>query len=157
MSESRKPREITGKHVLIGTVLAFSVIIGVNITMAVKAVSTFPGLEVKNSYVASQQFDANRAAQEALGWTAGVTYANGDLILSIKDADGRPARAENVSILVGRHTSAAQDATPDMAWDGRVWRAPVALEPGRWMVRLEAVSTDGTTFRQRLELAEIDG
>jgi hypothetical protein len=45
------------------------VIISVNLLLAFKAVSTFPGLEVKNSYVASQGFNDRKAAQEALGWT----------------------------------------------------------------------------------------
>ena len=57
--------ELTGKHVLGITVGAFAVIIGVNVLLAVKAVSTFPGLEVDNSYVASQGFDKRKAAQEA--------------------------------------------------------------------------------------------
>ena len=50
-------RPLTGKHVLAITLVAFGVIIGVNVLMAVKAVGTFPGLEVANSYVASQDFD----------------------------------------------------------------------------------------------------
>ena len=58
--------QISGRHVFAGFALAFGVIISVNLTLAYNAVQTFPGLEVANSYVASQQFDANRAAQEAL-------------------------------------------------------------------------------------------
>jgi len=58
--------ELTGKHVLGITVGAFSIIIAVNVLMAFKAVSTFPGLEVANSYVASQTWDADMAAQKAL-------------------------------------------------------------------------------------------
>ncbi|MDZ4134978.1 MAG: FixH family protein, partial [Paracoccaceae bacterium] len=42
--------ELTGRKVLVITVSAFAVIIGVNLLLAYKAVSTFPGLEVKNSY-----------------------------------------------------------------------------------------------------------
>ena len=49
---------LTGRKVLLIAVVAFGVIIGVNVLMAVKAISTFPGLEVQNSYVASQVFDA---------------------------------------------------------------------------------------------------
>ena len=60
-------RELTGRHVLAITLAAFGVIIAVNMVMAVKAVSTFPGLETPNSYVASQRFDRDRAAQAALG------------------------------------------------------------------------------------------
>ena len=57
--------ELTGKHVFAITAGAFAVIIGVNVLLAVKAVSTFPGLEVGNSYVASQGFNTRKAAQEA--------------------------------------------------------------------------------------------
>mgnify|MGYP001760938923 FL=1 len=67
-------RPLTGKHVLAITLVAFGVIIGVNVLMAVKAVGTFPGLEVANSYVASQDFDRERAAQAALDWTVTPDY-----------------------------------------------------------------------------------
>jgi len=40
-------KEIKGWHVLSGFVFAFGIIISVNLTLAVKAVGTFPGLEVK--------------------------------------------------------------------------------------------------------------
>ena len=39
-------RELTGRKVLLIFVIAFGVIIGVNVFMAVNAVRTFPGLEV---------------------------------------------------------------------------------------------------------------
>ena len=42
-------RELTGRHVLAITLTAFGVIIAVNLMMAFKAVSTFPGLETPNS------------------------------------------------------------------------------------------------------------
>ncbi len=57
-------RPLTGWHVLAMFVAFFGVIIAVNITMAWKAISTFPGLEVENGYVASQSFDAEMAAQK---------------------------------------------------------------------------------------------
>ena len=63
-----KDFKLTGWHVLAIFVGCFSVIVTVNLTLAYNAVATFPGLEVKNSYVASQHFDAERRAQEALGW-----------------------------------------------------------------------------------------
>ena len=62
-------REFTGKHMLAICVGAFGVIITVNLILAYNAVATFPGLEAKNSYVASQQFNERRDAQEGLGWT----------------------------------------------------------------------------------------
>ena len=50
-------RKFTGKHALAVFVGAFGVIIAVNLVLAYNAVKTFPGLEVKNSYVASQEFN----------------------------------------------------------------------------------------------------
>ena len=76
-------RELTGRHVLGITVTAFAVIIGVNLVLAYKAVSTFPGLEVANGYIASQTFDAERKAQVALGWTAVPEYRDGRLTLAL--------------------------------------------------------------------------
>jgi nitrogen fixation protein FixH len=92
-------REITGKHVLFFTVSAFAVIIAVNVVMAWKAISTFPGLEVKNSYVASQTFDADRDAQIALGWTMTPDYdaAAKELRLVFADKDGLPVTLAELS------------------------------------------------------------
>ena len=70
-------KPLTGRKVFLMFAAAFSVIIGVNLILAYKAVTTFPGLEVKNSYVASQSFDAERAAQLALGWDIGAEVTDG--------------------------------------------------------------------------------
>ena len=84
-------RELTGRHVLLITLCAFGVIILVNLVMAVMAVGTFPGLEVKNSYVASQNFDRERAAQQALNWRVTPEYDGREMVLAILDENGNPA------------------------------------------------------------------
>ena len=144
--------ELTGRKVFVITASAFAVIIGVNIVMAVQAVRTFPGLEVKNSYVASQSFEAERAAQEALGWTLSEHYANGELRLSFRDADGLPVRVEGLSATIGRTTESASDMVPEFAWRNGDYIARADLAPGKWMVLLEAYAADGTRFHQRLDL-----
>jgi nitrogen fixation protein FixH len=143
---------ITGRKVFLGFAGAFGVIIAVNVTLAVKAVSTFPGLEVKNSYVASQSFDADRKAQERLGWTVTAAVAQGELTLAITGPDGRPAAPALIEAVVGRATERADDRTPALAFDGTAWRAPVALDAGYWNLWLTAEAADGTAFRQRLSL-----
>ena len=82
-------RELTGRHVLAITLAAFGVIIAVNMVMAVKAVSTFPGLETPNSYVASQEFDRDRQAARdyALARAVGM-WLNGEGIAGV-DMRGR--------------------------------------------------------------------
>ena len=49
-------KELTGRHVFGIFAVGFGTIIAVNMVLAISAVRTFPGLEVDNSYVASQQF-----------------------------------------------------------------------------------------------------
>ena len=62
----KSARTLTGWHAAAIFGSFFGVIITVNLALAYSAVHTFPGLEVKNSYVASQNFDARRDAQEKL-------------------------------------------------------------------------------------------
>lgn len=141
--------EINGRHVLAGFVLLFGIIIAVNVTMAVSAVRTFPGLVVKNSYVASQSFEAERQAQDALGWTAAARIEGGQLHLTLDGTHG-PARAEIESAVLGRPTHVAEDQVLSLAWTGRDWSAPVTVVEGRWLLHLVARADDGTAFRQTL-------
>lgn len=141
--------EIKGWHVASVFVLAFSVIVSVNLTLAFSAVRTFPGLEVKNSYVASQVFDRNRAAQEALGWDVRAWTEGGFLRLSLTHK-GAPVQARIDSAVLGRATHVADDIEPVFAWDGRAYAAPIAIAPGNWNLRLKARAADGTLFEQRV-------
>ena len=138
-------RQINGYHVLFVFVTAFSIIIAVNLTLAYNAVRTFPGLEVKNSYVASQKFDAERAAQLALGWTPHAEVTDGVLRLT-----GLPSEAFIEKAIFGRATSTAADQTPAFVWTGTGYEAPVETSGGNYNLRLEARAADGTVFKQRL-------
>ncbi|WP_226782110.1 FixH family protein [Oceaniglobus trochenteri] len=143
-------RELTGRHVLFIIGGGFAVIVAVNLTLAFQAVATFPGLEVQNSYVASQSFDADRASQEALGWdVSAVLDRQGSLFLTF-DKDGSPVQPEIVSATLGRATSVAQDQTPAFHFDGRSFVSHVELGRGNWNLRLVARAEDGTEFKQRI-------
>lgn len=144
-------RPLTGKHVLAITLVAFGVIIGVNVLMAVKAVGTFPGLEVDNSYVASQDFNRERAAQAALDWTVTPDYDGKELVLAIRDRQGNPAPIKDLQVTVGRPTYVADDQHPQMTYQGGLYVAPLTLKPGLWNIHLTATAWDGTQFRQRLD------
>jgi nitrogen fixation protein FixH len=144
--------ELTGRHVFAITAGAFAVIIGVNMVLAVKAVTTFPGLEVANSYVASQGFDARKAAQERLGWSMTTDWADGRLSLVIADAEGRPVQVDELQVLVGRTTEATDDVWPSFVPAAGGYAAEVALGRGKWMVKVTARAADGTVFEQRSEL-----
>jgi nitrogen fixation protein FixH len=134
----------------------FGIIIAVNLALAFNAVRTFPGLEVANSYVASQQFDERRAEQEALGWASAARLESGadgpELVLILTDAAGLPVRDARIEATLGRATMVAQDVIPDFAFSDGAWRAPVAVGSGNWDLRLAATAADGTLYQRRLKL-----
>jgi nitrogen fixation protein FixH len=152
---TKGPKALTGRKVLAIFVTMFGTIIVVNLTLAFNAVRTFPGLEVKNSYVASQHFDELRTAQQALGWTAAARVEGGDLVLDLRQVDGAPVAAVDIVSVLGRATNVSDDIVPAFAFDGEVWRAPVTLAPGNWDLRLKATAPDGTLFRKRLKLERV--
>ncbi|SFL49934.1 FixH family protein [Shimia aestuarii] len=150
-------REFTGRHALMVFVGAFGVIIAVNLALAWNAVATFPGLEVKNSYVASQQFDEKRDAQESLGWQVAARATGGLLILSITDAYGKPVEVAELDAVLGRATHVKDDVKPSFEFDGQFYVAPAELAPGNWNIRMTAKAKDGTMFQQRVVLNVIKG
>ena len=116
----------TGRKVLIFTVAAFGIVLAANLTLAISAVRTFPGLEVKNSYVASQNFDTDRTAQLALGWEIEAWIGSDSrLNLSVAKADGSPAEVVGLDAIFGRATHTRDDQVPAFVRDGAVFSAPV--------------------------------
>lgn len=144
-------REFTGKHMLILMVTGFGIIISVNLLLAFKAVSTFPGIVVANSYVASQNFDEVRAAQEALGWTVSAEMTTDTLTLRITDAEGAVAPQITAANL-GRPTHTAADVTPEFTYADGVFTAPIEVGDGDWVLRIEMQAADGTIFRRRIPI-----
>ncbi|NVK13295.1 MAG: FixH family protein [Rhodobacteraceae bacterium] len=149
---AKREREFTGKHALMLFGGAFAVIIGVNIILAVNAVKTFPGLEVKNSYVASQEFDQRRSAQEALGWSVYASSQGDQVKLEITDAEGVPVKVAKLTATLGRATHVQDDQNPEFTFDGQAYVAPADLGPGNWNIRMVARAKDGTEFTQRVIL-----
>ncbi len=145
-------RRFTGRHMAMIFIGSFTVIIAVNLTLAWNAVATFPGLEVKNSYVASQEFDVRREAQESLGWQVSARAANGVLTLSITDKQGAPVQVSDLDAVLGRATHVKDDVVPDFSFNGQAYVADASLEPGNWNIRMSAVAQDGTEFHQRVVL-----
>ncbi|SFL30694.1 FixH family protein [Shimia haliotis] len=145
-------KKFTGKHALMVFVGAFGIIIAVNLALAYNAVATFPGLEVKNSYVASQEFNAKKAEQEALGWSVDARAKGGLLILAITDSEGKPVQVSALDAVLGRATHVKDDMRPDFQFDGTAYVAREELQPGNWNIRMKATALDGSQFEQRVVL-----
>lgn len=146
-------RELTGRHVLLIAVSAFGVIIAVNILLAWKAVATFPGIEVRNGYIASQSFDAERTAQLGLGWTAETRLDGETLRVAFSDDQGRPVEVDSIEGVFGRATETLDDQSPAFVRvRGSTFEAPVKVSRGQWVLQLHATASDGTRFRQRVSI-----
>lgn len=150
MSAGGKP--LTGGKVLAMLLGAFGVIIAANLAMLVAATGSFPGLVVENSYVASQGWDARTAAQRALGWTATVGHDGETLSVAITGAEGEPVRGLDVTAVVGRPASGAEDEALAMAEDVDGYVAPAPLGPGRWRVDVTARNGGAERFTAKAEL-----
>lgn len=148
----RGGRPLTGRKVLFIAIGAFAVILTANMTLAVRAVQSFPGLEVDNSFVASQNFNEELAAQLALGWDVRAAVEDGVLTIAFTDDAGQPVDVASMQAVVGRATHVQDDFAPEFAYSRGRFTAPVDIRPGNWNIRLVAHAPDGTEFRQRVVL-----
>ena len=143
-------RELTGRKVLLIFVSFFGVVFAVNFLLAYQAVATFPGVEARNSYQASQTFEADRSAQLALGWDVSAELEGEELVLRIIGPDGQPVQVAELAATLGRATHVNDDRSPQFAYYNGAYRAAEPLGPGNWNLRMHAVAEDGTPFRQRI-------
>ena len=109
---NRDGRPLQGRHVLILLLGAFGVIVLANLALAVASVISFPGMDVRNGYVASQHFERDRTLQEQLGWVSSAAYADNELRVSVETMQGGSAELDSLSVRVGRPTHQRSDVTP---------------------------------------------
>jgi nitrogen fixation protein FixH len=141
-----KTRELTGKKVLAIGIAAFAVILAANITMMVAATGTFPGVVVKNSYVASQDWDERARAQAELGWKAEAGLDDEGLAVRLTDSAGEPVPGLAVTATVGRPASKAEDRVVTLVETGGLYAAPVDLAPGLWRIEIVGEDAAGRRF-----------
>lgn len=146
MTTTRTARgEFTGRHMLVWICTFFGVIIAVNVTMAVVSSTSWTGLVVQNSYVASQEFEDKRLAhiaQAEAGWVSSLTYADGNAVLAVADAGGSPidlgAPILQINRPVGGHDD--QQITLTRRPDG-TYAGPVSLSAGVWEAIVSVAET----------------
>ncbi len=148
---SAEPKPLTGRTVLLIAVAAFGVVIAANLAMLLAATGTFPGLVVKNSYVASQGWDRKTAAQRALGWRAAAWYGDGTLRVTMTGRDGAPVTGLSVVAVVGRPASAREDVRLELAEGAEGYAALLVLAPGMWRVMITGADAEGGEFEAAAE------
>lgn len=141
-ASSTTPKEFTGRHMLGIMIAFFSVIIAVNLLMATLANTSWTGLVVKNTYVASQEF--NRKAQEGraqaeLGWQPRLAIADGTVRYAMLDRAGHPVAMTGVTMTFRHPAYDKMDVTltlvPAAGGEFTIDHLPT---DGLWIVDVEA-------------------
>lgn len=95
-TRATKAKGLRGIHVLAWLLGMFAVMVAVNTVFVISAVRSFPGEQVKNSYVLGLDYNREverKRAQDKLGWTseAGLVHADGPrIVVRMQDAEQRP-------------------------------------------------------------------
>jgi len=157
----RSNGEFTARHMLIITLTFFGIIIAVNMTMATLARSSWTGLVVQNSYVASQQFnrkaEAGRA-QAALHWQGRLTVADGVIRYALLDAAGKPVLPTSVKVAFRHPASDAEDRTIELTPEpGGAFGARQSVRDGAWIVEVDAEVGRALPYRQVQRVFVRDG
>lgn len=146
MNDAQQTRgTFTGRHMWMLAIGFFGVIISVNIVLAVFATTSWTGLVVDNTYVASQQFEGKRMAherQQEAGWQAKFTFANGMAVMTVVDATDKPVELGLVALKVNRPVGGHDDqaVTLERTATGE-YSARLDLAAGVWEARATALQT----------------
>jgi nitrogen fixation protein FixH len=136
---------LRGVHVFWIIAGFFAVTFAVNALFISRAVGTFPGEDVRNSYVQGNDYNATlmrRAEQTQLGWTAeaGLESAAARVfVFRLKDANGRPLSGLEAELhwrWIGRDADDADLSLHERA-PGEYIGALPSVGPGRMSTRVD--------------------
>lgn len=151
--QSDKPSFVfTGWHMLGAMLLFFGTIITVNFTMAYLATSTWSGLVVKNTYIASQEFNGKAAGIRAMLSTGikGTLVIEGDNIRYRLALPGdEHVLADKVTAHFKRPVGESQDFVTELKPAGAgLYQASHPVLPGAWIVEIIAVRGGETIMHE---------
>lgn len=143
---SRSDGTFTGRHMAMIIVAFFAVVVGVNVTMATLARWSWSGLVVRNTYVASQEFNGKVAAareQAALGWSARLDLADGRVEVALVDAGGRAVPLESARLNLRSPATDREDSSVALTRDGDAFAGKLSLRDGAWVAEIVATAAGG--------------
>lgn len=133
-------RGFTGRHALLVIGGGFAIVIAVNLTLAVLASRSHPGMIVENSYIASQKFNdwlADGRAQKALGWQVEAGIEGDRLRVAARSSRDRPLEGlQAVATLSHPYGRMASREIALVETAPGSYEAPHGLPPGQWTVEL---------------------
>lgn len=145
----RTARPFTGKHITLIFFGFFGVVIAVNVLMARLATSTFGGVVVENSYVASQHFNGwlkEASVEQALGWKGEISRdAQGRAAITLLDSNGKALASAKVTA-TAEHPLGQRPEADLVLHEVAPGTYAAPLEAGRWRLRV-MVEAEGKVWR----------
>ncbi|WP_087005454.1 FixH family protein [Rhizobium sullae] len=146
----------TGRHMLLIMLTFFGIIIAVNMTMAWYASSSWSGLVVKNTYVASQEFNKKAEAMRAMamsGVSGKFALHDGLIVYELHNRDGFPAAADEVTAHFKRPVGDHEDFVIELpkSHDGH-FEARRRILSGDWIVEVISKNQGTTVMHEALRI-----
>ena len=156
LKTARTGKELKGWHVLLIMLGFFGVMFSVNGVFLFHAITSFPGEDIKKSYVQGLSFNdtlAERAAQAELAWSAEAGLVDDQLIVRLQDAEQAPLSSQLVVAELRRFATNQEDRT--ISFQPRMNGEYVAdigrLAPGQWLLRINVFDAAGEIILFRIE------
>ena len=152
-------KELKGWHVLLWMLGFFGIMFAVNGVFLYHAITSFPGEDVKKSYVQGLNYNQTleaRAAQKALGWRAEIGHDGATIILHLEDKVGNALSGRQIIGELRRQTTQQADQILifKAGMGGDYLAATDGLATGQWDVRISVfdLDTEQTLFSARKTL-----
>jgi nitrogen fixation protein FixH len=153
-----KPRELTGRHVLLWLIGFFGLIFVVNAVLVRAATSTFGGLETQSSYKAGLMFESEVARaerQQALRWHVDGKLTRdreGEAVLdiSVRDAQGAPVTGLSADATLAHPADARLDHVIHLSRIGAgAFHGETRGHAGQWELIVDFYRDQSRVFRSR--------
>ena len=149
-------KELKGWHVLLIMLGFFGVMFAVNGLFLYHAITSFPGEDVKKSYVQGLNYNQTlsaRASQADLGWRAEAGLQDGKIAFRLFDAEGLPL--SNYAVIGELRRRATQDDDTIVTFTaelGGEYSAPIeTLASGQWLLRVRVLDPSAETLLFEVE------
>ena len=156
----RQGKELKGWHVLLWMLGFFGIVFAVNSVFLYQALTSFPGEDVKKSYVQGLNYNQTleaRAVQATLGWRAEIGLDGDTIILNLEDKRGD--KLPGLAIIGELRRRTTQQADQILTFKaggirGDYLAATDGLAAGQWDVRINVLDldTEQTLFSARKTL-----
>jgi nitrogen fixation protein FixH len=156
---------IKGRHVLLGLISFFGVMLLANSIFLYLAVATYSGGETSNAYQKGLHYNATLEAatlQSERGWSTELDYDDeiGQLTLKVFDRAAAPIAGLHVGAQLGRPATDREDRRVVLKETFRgLYAADLNLAPGGWVISIAARRESGDSnyayrLKQRLVVAK---